>query len=169
MLPSAWLGVPRAWSYITVSTSRACVHIMVWMMAMCGLTRVWSVSFAMQILMPIIECNCIGTILVGVGPVGDRHRLSLDDLKQVKRWASLGNEPFEYREKNTAWEVALVVPSSLFAGLPLCLEPDATLRANFYKCGDDLRVPHFVSWSPIGVERPNFHKPEFFGHLHLQA
>ena len=116
-----------------------------------------------------IECNCIGTILVGVGPVGDRHRLSLDDLKQVKRWASLGNEPFEYREEPTAWEVALVVPSSLVAGLPLCLEPDATLRANFYKCGDDLRVPHFVSWSPIGVERPNFHKPEFFGHLHLQA
>lgn len=38
------------------------------------------------------------------------------------------------------------------------------LRAfgNFYKCGDELPQPHFISWSPIGHPTPNFHLPAFF-------
>ena len=31
------------------------------------------------------------------------------------------------------------------------------------KCGDDLTVPHFLSWNPIKTEKPDFHRPEFFG------
>ncbi|MBR3931598.1 MAG: hypothetical protein IKJ46_03350, partial [Tidjanibacter sp.] len=27
---------------------------------------------------------------------------------------------------------------------------------------------HFVSWSPIGVEQPDFHRPEWFGELVLE-
>ena len=35
-------------------------------------------------------------------------------------------------------------------------------RGNFYKCGDGLPVPHFVSWAPIDTPNPDFHRPEFF-------
>ena len=37
------------------------------------------------------------------------------------------------------------------------------MRANFYKCGDKTLQPHFLSWSPIHSEKPDFHRPEDFG------
>ena len=42
-----------------------------------------------------------------------------------------------------------------------------SLRANFYKCGDGTSVPHFLSWSHIETETPDFHCPEFFGNMHF--
>ena len=38
-----------------------------------------------------------------------------------------------------------------------------TIRANFYKCGDKLTVPHYLTWSTVGTPKPDFHRPEFFG------
>jgi len=37
------------------------------------------------------------------------------------------------------------------------------VKANFYKCGDNMKTPHYLSWNPIGTERPNFHTPDYFG------
>ena len=42
------------------------------------------------------------------------------------------------------------------------------IRANFYKCGDELDKPHYLSWNPINLEKPNFHCPEFFGTLFFE-
>ncbi|WP_350005689.1 carbohydrate-binding family 9-like protein, partial [Phocaeicola dorei] len=42
------------------------------------------------------------------------------------------------------------------------------VRANFYKCGDELQKPHFLSWSPIKIEKPDFHRPDFFGLLEFE-
>ena len=36
-------------------------------------------------------------------------------------------------------------------------------KANFYKCGNDTDHPHYGAWSPVEVERPDFHLPDFFG------
>ena len=115
-----------------------------------------------------IECNCVGTLVIGLrGKDIARRHLSLDAMAQVKRWASLGREPFGERPEPTAWELALVIPATVFESYPIHLEEGGKLRANFYKCGDDLPVPHFVSWNPIHTEKPNFHRPECFGELLL--
>ena len=115
-----------------------------------------------------IECNCIGTLLAASGN-GRHNRVPVaPELRSaVLRWTSLGSEAFEERHEPTAWEVALVIPVALFAAHPLRLEAGATLRANFYKCGDELSVPHFLSWNPIKVPEPDFHRPEYFGELEL--
>jgi hypothetical protein len=42
------------------------------------------------------------------------------------------------------------------------------MRGNFYKCGDELGVPHFVSWTKIKTDSPAFHMPEFFGGLEFE-
>ena len=42
---------------------------------------------------------------------------------------------------------------------------DETIGANFYKCGDKTKEPHYISWNPIDLPRPNFHVPQFFGSL----
>jgi hypothetical protein len=39
------------------------------------------------------------------------------------------------------------------------------MGANFYKCGDELPTPHFLSWNPIEWKEPSFHRPEQFGKL----
>jgi len=115
-----------------------------------------------------IECNCVGTLLIGLrGEDCGRCHMSSEVMAQVKRWASLGREPFGDRAEHTDWELALVIPSTVFSKYPIRLEEGAKLRANFYKCGDNLPVPHFVSWNPIATDKPNFHRPECFGELIL--
>jgi len=42
-----------------------------------------------------------------------------------------------------------------------------SMMANFYKCGDGLSKPHYLSWKPIVAEKPDFHRPEFFSTIEL--
>ena len=109
-----------------------------------------------------IECNCIGTILVCGGPGRhDREKASAEVLAGVQRWSSLGREPFAEREEGP-WEVALVIPAGTFFKHSVGDLGGAKMRANFYKCGDLLQTPHFLSYAPIAVANPDFHRPEFF-------
>ena len=74
----------------------------------------------------------------------------------VKRWSSLGGEPFEERLGECSWELAMVIPVSAFFQHSVGSLDGKTMKGNFYKCGDKLQTPHFLSWSPIGLERPMF-------------
>ena len=42
------------------------------------------------------------------------------------------------------------------------------MRGNFYKCGNQLPKPHFLSWNPIPTDNVQFHCPEFFGELDFE-
>lgn len=42
-----------------------------------------------------------------------------------------------------------------------------TIRANFYKCGDDTEYPHYGMWRPYLVSKPDFHRPDQFGEIRL--
>ncbi len=41
-------------------------------------------------------------------------------------------------------------------------------RGNFYKCGELTGHSHFISWSEVEVEKPDFHIPDFFGQLEFK-
>ena len=113
-----------------------------------------------------LECNCAGKLLLHGGAAGtERPGASEEVLKSVKRWASLGTEPFEERVCECTWEVALVIPTSAIFRHSIKSLDGKTMRANFYKCGDLLQTPHFLSWSPIDLPQPKFHCPEFFGEV----
>ena len=112
------------------------------------------------------ECNCATKLLLHGGPAGgERPTASEEVLKSVKRWSSLGTEPFEERVGECTWEVALVIPASAIFRHEIETFNGKTMRANFYKCGDKLQTPHFLSWAPIELPKPKFHCPEFFGEL----
>ena len=112
-----------------------------------------------------IECNCIGTLLIGKGSGRRENRIRLPEtlLKKVDRWSSLGDSPIENCSGD--WEVSLVISKEIF--YPEITETFDAIKAkgNFYKCGDNLKVPHFLSWNPVLCETPNFHQPESFGEL----
>ena len=112
------------------------------------------------------ECNCATKLLLHGGPAGgERPTASEEVLKSVKRWSSLGIEPFEERVGECTWEVALVIPASAIFRHEIETFNGKTMRANFYKCGDKLQTPHFLSWAPIELPKPKFHCPEFFGEI----
>lgn len=113
-----------------------------------------------------IECNCAGTLLLGVGEGRNNRVLAAPEVtKQIDRWTTLGRTPFETKEQPTAWELALRIPYTAFFRHKIKSLDGCTLKGNVYKCGDNLPAPHFVSWNPIGTPAPDFHCPEFFGEM----
>lgn len=115
-----------------------------------------------------IECNCAGTLLLGVGEGRNNRQLATPEItRQIDRWASLGRTPFDTRNQPTRWELALRIPYTVFFRHNITSLDGLTLNGNFYKCGDKLPVPHFISWNPIGTPTPDFHCPQFFGKLEI--
>ena len=115
------------------------------------------------------ECNCAAKLLLHGGLAGtERPGAPEEVLQSVKRWASLGTEPFEERVGECTWEVALVIPVSAIFRHEITSLDGKAMRANFYKCGDLLQTPHFLSWNPIDLPQPKFHCPEFFGEVKFE-
>lgn len=107
-----------------------------------------------------LECNSAGALLCCVGE-GRHDRLKL---------AESGLPRPVLRSSRTAdcWEVRLEITAETVKGLwDLDLVPGGVLYANFYKCGDDTPQPHYLSWNPIDLPKPDFHAPKFFGVLEL--
>ena len=108
-----------------------------------------------------LELNCIGTMLAAhrmVRPA--KTPLTAEQIASIVRRTSLEAVPQDNRQGG-AWWLEMEIPFALLGaeGVP------ATLRANLYKCGDCLKTPHYLSWSPIEAPKPDFHRPEQFGTL----
>ena len=115
------------------------------------------------------ECNCIGKLLIQGGIVNEDRPLARPEvLGMVKRWSSLGTEPFEERIGECSWELTMVIPVSAFFKHSIDTLEGKKMKGNFYKCGDKLQTPHFISWNPIRLAHPMFHCPAFFGNLYFE-
>ena len=113
-----------------------------------------------------LEFNAIGTLLFGGGAERQRrHRFSHEVTAQIRRSSTLGQVPFETKEEPCTWRLTVAIPLSVFSLSQMAPLEGRTVKANFYKCGDKLPVRHYLSWCPVGTERPNFHTPEYFGLL----
>ncbi len=117
-----------------------------------------------------LEMSCIGFGILHGGAPGARGPVEggAGGVEKVRRLASMPSEPFGVREGRQTWTLTLAIPVELFA--PAIEGPldGRTLRANFYKCGDGLPRPHYLSWSPIDTPAPSFHQPRFFGRLFFE-
>lgn len=111
------------------------------------------------------ECNCGGTLLIGYGRKGDREHAPLEVTQSVQRWSSLGKAPFDEKMGECEWGLVLRIPVKAFFHHHIESLDGMVTRGNFYKCGDKLTTPHFLSWSPIDLPKPCFHCPEFFGSI----
>lgn len=135
--------------------------------------RVWTDSCVEFFLSPEgntayynIEMNCIGTILFGFREKGESSIHATDEqISDIRIITSLGNRPFAERKQPTKWEITVAIPWKVFFNHELTFVKGSKMRGNFYKCGDGLSVPHFVSWTKINTPNPSFHAPECFGGL----
>ena len=115
-----------------------------------------------------LELNCIGHGLLNYGPDRfHRNRCGEEILSQIRRESTLGSEAFGTLEGPQEWTMTVAIPKRLYAQVDLDLTSFSgrTVKANFYKCGDETAVPHFLSWNPIGTPKPDFHTPEWFGEI----
>lgn len=112
------------------------------------------------------EFSCIGVPHVAYGP--DRYqriKLPVEIIEQIKIKSSLGVEPFAEKQGDFSWKLNVEIPISCFIYDGLKSFAGLRARANFYKCGDATSEPHFLSWSPIETENPDFHQYSFLGNL----
>lgn len=112
------------------------------------------------------EFNCIGTINASHRTErANPTRLDSTELAQIIRHASCGNRPFEELEGLFTWNLLIAIPLEL-VGLQYDGKP-IEIKGNFYKCASKTSLPHYLSWSPIKTDKPDFHRPEFFGNIIL--
>ena len=95
------------------------------------------------------ETNPRGKVLAACGPNrNERVKRPASEMEEIVRLVT-PEEIVESEGGIRAWRVTLLIPFELIG-----VDPDnlpASLRANFYKCGDCTPHPHFLSWSPIGT------------------
>ena len=118
-----------------------------------------------------LEMNAIGHGTFHWGPTRqERHRSDDSIVSQIRRESTLGSEPFGTLEGEQEWMLTIAIPKSLYAQMDKNLADFSgrTVKANFYKCGDDTATPHYLSWNPIGTPKPQFHAPEYFGDLKFE-
>lgn len=104
------------------------------------------------------EINPNGCIYTGYGlSVTEHETITVPDIKSV----------LDIRTGRTkdGWEVFYAIPLEFLREYSPNFRFEGKLMANLYKCGNKTVHKHFLSWSPIGLEKPNFHCPEFFSEM----
>ena len=115
------------------------------------------------------EINAIGTVLCAYGL--DRHKrehLPESVLQSVITKSSLGRNPIERIRENTPWSLQVRIPLEVLIFSEIENLSGMEARGNFYKCGDKLDQPHYLSWKPVLTPNPDFHLPVHFGPLSFQ-
>lgn len=103
------------------------------------------------------ESNAKGIVLSASGATrANREPASATLLSKIERF------PTEIIETNRKynWQLTLGIPFDILGATA-----GRRYRANFYKCGDLTEKKHYLSWSPISTDKPDFHCPEFFGEI----
>jgi hypothetical protein len=110
-----------------------------------------------------IEINCIGVIHMAYGNcIKDRQLIDKDIIGKIIVNSTLGTIPFDTKTGRFSWNMTVIIPVDCFIFSKAKLGNMSTAWGNFYKCGDELPEKHYLSWNPIKISCPNFHKPEFF-------
>lgn len=103
------------------------------------------------------EVNPKGAFLCAVGK--DRFdRVFLSGLSDC-------NPTVHTNINSDGWNAELFIPEQLISdvfGKKFSVADAEYIRANFYKCGDLTKQPHYSSLFPVGTATPDFHRSEYF-------
>ena len=103
-----------------------------------------------------VEMNPAGICLVCIGH-GRGGRERLEFRGEIKTEALIIPE--------CGWTVMAYIPYSFL--LKHYSHCDKTMRANFYKCGDQTVERHYSTWNKVETPMPDYHRPEYFGKITL--
>lgn len=107
------------------------------------------------------EVNSNGAILSAYGE-GRRQRTPLNKIA--------GRFPdVKVKKDKNKWSAEIFIGLDLIKAVygSSYFKENSVIYGNFYKCGDDCKVVHYGSYSPIITENPDFHRPEYFAKMTL--
>ena len=107
------------------------------------------------------EWNPLGTLCLGFGAERPTR------VRQVVKDAEALFHPRPFRTEG-GWGITFRIPLSFLR----MYFPDCDFRGeaacNFYKCGDATPVPHYLAWSPLTSDSPDFHRRQDFGRVRFE-
>lgn len=119
-----------------------------------------------------LEINAGGTPLMAhhIFPQRANQKFSDQELTKIEIAHSLPKKVDPEITQSITWTIEYKLPLVLLGkyssvSLP---KPGVIWRANFYKTASKTSNPHWITWSPVKNEKPNFHLPQFFGQLQFQ-
>jgi hypothetical protein len=135
--------------------------------------RVWEDSCVEMFIAPEneafyynFEFNCIGAKLLAVGHSRhDRVFANAAVLDKIMVKSTLDKVVFNEQKGDFNWQLDIVIPIKSFFKHEISALQNTVWTANFYKCGDGLTTPHYLSWNTIETEKPDFHTPQYFGEI----
>lgn len=103
------------------------------------------------------EFNPFGTMYLAVRtsrydsvfPDNDKKYFNVKSYVDEKRWVLQFCIPFEFVDKTLGGHTK-------------------KMYGNIYKCGDETHNKHYATYYPIKTEKPDYHRPEFFGEFVLE-
>ena len=120
-----------------------------------------------------MEVNCGGMVLFHhqKGRKLDDVPVSEPDFEQVKIAHTLPKIVHPEIDEALTWVVEYRLPFAILSSYARIDTPSPGVRwrANLYKCADGCSHPHWLTWSPVILPVPDFHRPEFFGHLMFES
>lgn len=114
------------------------------------------------------EFNAIGTSLLCYGENRqNRQRAPAEVMNTILRYPLLGRQAIAHQHGDFFWMLLVYIPATALFRHQFSSFTGKTMKANFYKCGDELETPHYLSWKPINTKNPDFHRPESFDEIHF--
>lgn len=119
-----------------------------------------------------LEINCGGAALMKYNIIPRKEYKSLDpeDIEMIEIAHSLPDQIIKEIIDPVTWTLEYRLPFELLEKYAPVIRPGSgvTWRANFYKIADKTSNPHYLTWSLIDQDEPDFHLPGFFGKLIFQ-
>ena len=92
------------------------------------------------------------------------EKFSEELMSSIKRFTTI-RHIYKSNRQLSDWTLYVEIPKNAIGFSQDEKLSQQTIGANFYKCGDETNEPHFISWNPIDLPKPDFHVPQFFGEL----
>jgi hypothetical protein len=119
-----------------------------------------------------LETNCGGTPLMhfNLVPRKEFKELSKDDIKKIEIAHSMPQIIDPEMTDPVEWTLEYRIPIAMLVKYSTITHPKKGIewRANFYKIAENSSNPHYITWSVVENNKPDFHLPQFFGKLRFE-
>jgi len=119
-----------------------------------------------------LETNCGGTMLFHYNDLQNSVKKLVDvsDCEKIEVYHSLPKIIKDEITRPAVWLLSYKLPFSIISKYSKIQQPvqGGVWAANFYKCGDEVSHPHWLTWSFVDHPKPNFHLPQYFGIIEFE-
>ncbi|MEI3797169.1 MULTISPECIES: carbohydrate-binding family 9-like protein [Chitinophaga] len=112
-----------------------------------------------------LEFNCIGWCKAGFGSSRENRAPLPVTATDLITTATHIISAVEHGRRSFVWELTVIIPAVVFSYHNITTLTAMKVKGNFYKCGDEMPAPHFLTWNDVKAAMPDFHRREDFADI----